>query len=67
MVRSNERPAEIQMSMSYVLRDGGTIIMDEMARATEPGVNRALTTTFASALVETYRLQTLKLFLELMR
>lgn len=48
-------------SGSYVIRDGNIITMDEETKATDVGVRRRMSAGFASRLVHTFRVSTIKM------
>lgn len=60
---SDERLERIEWSGPYILRDGITITMDEMARAADMNVTRSLTGSFGSQLMRIINESTIKLFL----
>lgn len=60
--RTDERRASIERSEPYVVREGITITMDEIAGATDVGVRRSSTAGFLPGMVVIIRKSTLKTF-----
>lgn len=62
MGRSDERMARTRNSTPCVRSDSITTTMDRMARSVDMGVRRTFTTSFALALVNSFKMSTTKTF-----
>lgn len=60
--RGDEKTAEIEGSGPCVVRDGITVMMDEMARATNVSVRKSSTVRFHSGLTMNSKVGTIKTF-----
>lgn len=64
---SEDRLEKIERRGLYIARDGGTITMDEMGWAADVGERRSLTNSFASGLLNVFKISPIEIFLALLR